>query len=166
MEFRTAAAEDSGLDAGSVDLVTVAQALHWFDIPKFFDEAARVLRRGGLLAIWSYARNRVDERCDPVIGRMFAEVEDYWPPERAIVESHYRDIELPFEELAVPAFDMTAEWHADDALGYFRTWSASQRYLRDRQRDPVAVIEEDLRDAWGGGQRTVTWPLALRVGRK
>lgn len=166
MEFRTAAAENSGLEAESVDLVTVAQALHWFDIPKFFAEAARVLRRGGLLAIWCYERNRVDDRCDPVIGRMFAEVEDYWPPERDIVENHYRDIELPFEEQAVPEFVMTAEWFVDNALGYFRTWSAAQRYLRDRQADPVAVIEADLRQVWGGEQRTVTWPLVLRVGRK
>jgi ubiquinone/menaquinone biosynthesis C-methylase UbiE len=166
VEFRTAAAEVSGLEAESVDLVTVAQALHWFDIPKFFAEAARVLRRGGLLATWCYERNRVDDRCDPVIGRMFAEVEDYWPPERDIVENHYRDIEMPFEEQAVPEFAMTAEWFVDNALGYFRTWSASQRYLRERQSDPVAVIEADLRQAWGAEQRKVTWPLVLRVGRK
>lgn len=166
VEFRTAPAEASGLDAGTVDLVTVAQALHWFDIPRFFTECERVLKPGGLLAVWCYERNRVDVRCDAVISRMFAEVEDYWPPERDLVENHYRDIDMPFDELPSPGFDMSAEWRVDDVLGYFRTWSASQRYLRERNADPVAVIESDLRQAWGDGPRTVSWPLTLRIGRK
>jgi hypothetical protein len=119
-----------------------------------------------MLSVWCYERNRVNDRCDPIIGRMFAEVEDYWPPERDIVENHYRDIVLPFEEIAAPGFDMTADWLVDDALGYFRTWSASQRYARDRQTDPVNVIETELRQAWGRDRRTVTWPLILRICRK
>ncbi len=166
LEFREAAAEHSGLDDGSVDLVTVAQALHWFDIANFFTEAQRVLRADGVLAFWCYARNRVNGDCDPIVSRMFAEVEGCWPPERAIVESHYRDIVMPFEELAAPSFDMSVLWTADDMVGYFRTWSASQRYLRERQADPVATIESDLRRAWGRERREVRWPLSLRLGRK
>ncbi len=166
LEFRQATAEHSGLDDGSVDLITVAQALHWFEIAKFFAEARRVLRTRGVLAFWCYARNRVNSDCDPIISRMFAEVEQFWPPERAIVESNYRDIEMPFEELAAPSFDMSVLWTADDMLGYFRTWSASQRYMREHQADPVATIESDLRLAWGPQRREVRWPLALRLGRK
>ena len=166
LEFRQATAEHSGLDASSVDLITVAQAMHWFDIANFFTEARRVLRIGGVLAFWCYARNRVNHDCDSIISRMFAEVEDFWPPERAIVENNYRDIEMPFEELAAPPFDMSVLWTADDILGYFRTWSASQRYMRELQADPVAKIEADLRLAWGPLRREVRWPLALRLGRK
>lgn len=125
-----------------------------------------MLKPGGVLAVWSYDRNRVDEQCDPVIDRMFAEVEDYWPPEREIVENHYRDIELPFAEMPSPVFHMVAHWQVDDILGYFRTWSASQRHVRDRGADPVAVIESDLRKAWGTEKRAVNWPLTLRIGRK
>lgn len=166
LEVRQATAEHSGLDDDSVDLVTVAQALHWFHIANFFTESRRVLRAGGVLAFWCYARNRVNSDCDPIISRMFAEVEDFWPPERAIVENHYRDIEMPFEELATPSFDMSVLWTADDMLGYFRTWSASQRYLHEHNADPVATIESDLRLAWGPERREVRWPLVLRVGRK
>ena len=166
VEFRTATAEASGLEPGSADLVTVAQALHWFDIPRFFVECERVLKPGGILAVWCYERNRVDSECNPLIDRMFAEVEDYWPPERAIVENRYRDIDLPFAELPSPVFDMRALWQVDEILGYFRTWSASQRYVRDRGTDPVAVIESGLRKAWGKEKRTVSWPLTLRIGRK
>ncbi len=166
LEFRQAPAEHSGLEKDSVDLITVAQALHWFDIANFFAESQRVLRTGGVLAVWCYTRNQVNSDCDPVISRMFAEVEDFWPAERAIVENNYRDIELPFEELAAPLFDMSVRWTADDMLGYFRTWSASQRYLRERQADPVAQIESDLKLAWGPQRREVRWPLTLRLSRK
>ena len=165
LEFRTAPAENSGLDDASVDLITVAQALHWFDMPAFFEEARRVLKTGGLLAVWCYERNRVDESCDRVISRMFAEVEDFWPPERDIVENHYRDIEMPFTELSVPRFDMTASWTVDDILGYFRTWSAARRYQRQRGTDPFLGLEGELRQAWGRQRREVRWPLTLRLGR-
>ena len=36
VEYRVAPAEDSGLPDASVDLVTVAQALHWFEFERFF----------------------------------------------------------------------------------------------------------------------------------
>ncbi len=166
LEYRQATAEHSGLDDGSVDLITVAQALHWFDIANFFKEASRVLCAGGVLGFWCYARNRVNSDCDPIISRMFAKVEDFWPPERAIVENQYRDISMPFEELVVPSFDMSVLWTADDMLGYFRTWSAAQRYLQQQHVDPVATIESDLRRAWGRERREVRWPLSLRLGRK
>lgn len=166
IEFREAPAEHSGLDEGSIDLITVAQALHWFDIEKFFAESRRVLRDGGIVAVWSYARNRVNSDCDPIVSRMFEEVEDFWPPERAIVENNYRDIDLPFTKLSAPLFEMSVSWTADDMLGYFRTWSASQRYLRERHADPVATIESALRLAWGSQRREVRWPLNLRLGRK
>jgi SAM-dependent methyltransferase len=166
VEFRQASAEDSGLAAESVDLITVAQALHWFDIPVFFEESRRVLKTAGLLAFWCYAGNQVDPDCDSVIGRLFAEVEDFWLPERALVESHYRDIESPFPELPAPAFEMSVNWSADDMLGYFHTWSATRRYMRERKTDPAAGIEADLRQAWGQGRRRVRWPLVLRLSRK
>ncbi len=166
LEFREASAERSGLEDESVDLITVAQALHWFDIDSFFRESRRVLCRGGILACWCYARNRVSSDCDPVISQMFAEVEDYWPPERAIVENNYQDVEMPFDELSAPSFEMSVSWTADDMLGYFRTWSASQRYVKERHADPVAKIETDLRLAWGSRRRNVRWPLTLRLGRK
>jgi ubiquinone/menaquinone biosynthesis C-methylase UbiE len=166
IEFRPALAEDSGLAADSVDLITVAQALHWFDMPAFFAETQRVLRSGGLLAIWCYAHHQVNKDCDRVISRMFAQVEDHWPAERAIVENHYRDIAMPFAELPVPEFSMSVMWKADDILAYFRTWSASQRYMRERKADPVATIAAELKDAWGAESREVRWPLILRLSRK
>lgn len=47
-------AEATGLPTGSVDLITVAQAFHWFDRAAFRQECQRLLRPGGRVAlIWN-----------------------------------------------------------------------------------------------------------------
>ncbi len=165
IDYRVAAAEQSGLAERSVDLITVSQALHWFDIDRFFEEAQRVLVPGGVLAAWSYALCRVDAACDAVIASLYESVDAWWPPERAIVEDGYRGIQLPMPAIAAPAFEMSAQWSAETMLGYLRTWSACQRSLRETGADPVDAIESGLRAAWGADVREVRWPLALLVGR-
>jgi SAM-dependent methyltransferase len=163
--YRVAQAEESGLPARSVDLVTVSQALHWFDIDRFLAEALRVLAPGGVLAAWSYALCSVDPAADSLILDFYKSIDEYWPPERRIVEEGYRGIEFPMAAIPAPDFEMAADWSADAMLGYLRTWSASQRFLKDRGVDPVDAIEEPLRAAWGYGERRVRWPLALKLGR-
>lgn len=166
IRFRVAAAEESGIDAGSVDLITVAQALHWFDIDRFFAEAIRVLKTGGILAVWSYERCTVSPECDKVIQKVFAETDDYWPPERKLVDNRYRDIEMPLPEVESDPFDMRLDWTADELSNYMRTWSGAQRYLKTTGRDAVGLFEPELRKVWGDRRREVCWPLTLKVGQK
>lgn len=167
IEYRVATAESSGLEGASVDLVTVAQALHWFDIPAFFAEARRVLKPGGIIAIWSYNLLTIDPAIDAVINHLYGPVLDnYWPPERRLVESDYRDIESPFRQVATPAFSMESHWTLDQLLGYLRTWSAVRRYQSERGIDPVIATAESLLPLWGERHtiRTIHWPMPLRVG--
>jgi len=166
VEFLVAPAEASALPSASVDLVTVAQALHWFNIERFFEEARRVLKDGGLLAYWSYYNCRVNPDVDEIVEAIFADVYDFWPPESELVENRYRDVTMPFREIAAGPFSMTTDWTAGDTLNYIRTWSAVRRYQASRGADPVEHYAEQLRLAWGDGRRTVDWPLVLRVGRK
>ncbi len=166
VEYRIAPAETSGLDAASIDLITVAQALHWFDIPGFFDEAQRVLTPGGVLAAWSYERCLVGPDCDQLINELYPDiVGPYWPPERKLVDDGYRSIELPMPSISSPEFAMKAHWGVEEMLGYLRTWSASQRYLKDRGSDPLVTIEDRLRTIWGQEKREVVWRLNIRIGR-
>ncbi|MFQ6006137.1 MAG: class I SAM-dependent methyltransferase, partial [Woeseia sp.] len=166
IDFRVAKAEQSGLDDDSTDLITVAQALHWFDITSFFDEVQRVLVSGGVLAVWSYRNCVVNPDCDALINELYAGVVgEYWPPERELVEGGYQSIELPMPSIAAPAVAMRVNWTVADMLGYLRTWSASQRYMQDHGADPVSIIEERLNDAWGGGRHEVSWPLNIKIGR-
>lgn len=167
--YHEAPAEASGLADATVDLVTVAQALHWFDRPRFYAEARRVLKPGGVLAVWTYGVQRLDTPAiDALVQHFYREtVGPYWPPERAWVESGYQQLEFPFAEWPAPAFAMTADWSLSQLLGYFASWSATGRYRQATGEDPVAGLAERLTPVWGdpAHPRTVTWPLAVRVGR-
>ncbi len=166
VRYRVATAEASGLENDTADLVTVGQALHWFDTARFFAEASRVLVAGGILAAWCYELCNVSPACDSAVERLYtAIVGPFWPKERRLIEERYAGIEFPGVELAAPSFEMTAQWTADDMLGYLRTWSACQRYRREHGEDPVERIEEELRRAWGSSRRAVRWPLTVRVAR-
>lgn len=164
--YRVAPAEKSGIPSASCDLVTVAQALHWFDFDRFNEECFRVLRPGGVVAAWSYGLARVSSGIDEIINDFYAgEIDPFWPEGRHYVENQYRDIPFPFAKITPPNFEMTLRWSADQTLAYLRTWSAVQRFKNQHDRDPVDRIAETLRTEWGPGDRTVTWPLTLLIGR-
>lgn len=168
IEYRVATAECSGLPDHSVDLVTVAQAAHWFDRPRFFAEVARVARPGSVVAIWMYNLMEADPAVNRLIWRLYSDiVGPFWPGDRVLIDTNYRSIEIPFPEFDSPAFEITADWSGDHLLGYLRTWSAVNRYVEAKGHDPVALIEPELVEAWGGRDviRTVRWPLRLRTAR-
>jgi SAM-dependent methyltransferase len=163
-----AAAEHSPLAARCVDLVVVAQALHWIERQAFYAEVRRVVTTGGAIVVWSYDLAILDE---PVLDATLREfyngtVGPYWPPERRLVEARYGGIEFPFNEVAVPAFAMTADWTLEDFLGYVGTWSAVIRYRAAHSSDPRPLLADQLQPRWGRLEvRRVQWPLVVRAGR-
>lgn len=160
--------EHCSLKDASADLVTVAQAYHWFDAPRFCAEAARVAKPGGVIAVWSYAESQVDAAVDVVFDGLNNErLDAYWPPEREHVRNRYRDLPFPFAPIDAPAFEMRCEWTLAQYLAYLRSWSASQRYAKETGRDAVAQVTRAMAQAWGDPEsvRTVSWPLTLKVGR-
>ena len=165
--YKVMPAEQSDLQAGSADLVTVAQALHWFDFDRFYAEVRRVLAPGGVIAAWTYGLNRVGPEIDRVVRRYYLEVVGpYWPPEREHVDKSYRTIPFPFDEIEPPAFRMRQQWRLHDLLGYLGTWSASKRYAEARGTDPTEEIRPVLEQLWTGDEeRSVEWPVHMRVGR-
>jgi SAM-dependent methyltransferase len=166
--YAAAPAERAPFRDSSIDLITVAQALHWFDFPAFFAEARRVLRPGGILAAWCYGNCNVTPAVDAVYARFYAEtVGPYWPPERAHIEDGYAAIPFPFVPLPCPGFAMEARWDLEEFLAYLETWSAVKYYRKDKGGDPVALVRGDMERAWGGGgeRKLITWPLTLKAGR-
>ncbi|MCE9624885.1 MAG: class I SAM-dependent methyltransferase, partial [Deltaproteobacteria bacterium] len=168
IEYWVASAEDSGLAAASVDLVTVAQAVHWFDFERFFAEVRRVLRPRGCLAIWGYHLLHCDPSVDPLLEDFYSRiVGPYWPPERHWVEEKYRTIPFPFEEIQAPEFSMQAEWNLEALLGYLGTWSAVQKFREAKGEDPIVALRRKIEAIWGDPSRVkaIHWPIFLRVGR-
>jgi SAM-dependent methyltransferase len=161
-------AEATSLPAQSVDLISVAQAFHWFDHPRFFAEVRRVARPGAVVAVYSYERTRVTPAVDAWFAHVYVDVlGHYWPPERRHVESGYRSLPFPFNELpSPPVFELHCDWRLPQYLAYLRSWSACQKYLTQHGHDPLAALEPALHDAWGDPAmvRAVHWPLNLRVG--
>jgi ubiquinone/menaquinone biosynthesis C-methylase UbiE len=166
VEYRVAPAENSGLESGTVDLIMVAQALHWFDLPRFYDEARRVLKPHGVLAASAYNLLTIAPAIDEVVNRYYFEVVGrFWPPERELVEK-FGQLPFPFPEIVAPAFEMIAQWNLAHLIGYLRSWSATQRFIAANDCDPLEIIAGDLGAAWGDAEQTrrVLWPLTLRVG--
>jgi len=151
----------------SASLVTAAQAVHWFDFDRFHAECRRVLVPGGLLAVWSYEKFRVDAAVDAVIDRFYTEVVgDYWPPERRYVAQGYRTLPFPWREEAAPAFRLETDWTLDETMGYLATWSAVQRCKDQLGRDPLPELRPQLAALWpSAGTRRLHWPIHLRIGR-
>ena len=150
----------------SVDLVTVAQAAHWFDMPAFHAEARRVLKPGGVVAIWGYGLTTVSPEIDPQIRHFYAAVVGpFWPPGREHLDNEYRTLPFPLAPVAAPEFAMAVTWDLAAFGDFVGTWSAVQRYRKARGEDPVPALLEALRPLWGAGPRVVRWPLYLRVGR-
>jgi SAM-dependent methyltransferase len=167
IHYRVAIAENCGLADRSADLVTVAQALHWLDLDRFYAEVRRVARPGAVIAAWTYSLADADPDVDPLVAAFYEEMEPWWPPERSHVEDGYSQLSFPFEPIEAPAFEIRESWPLERLLGYFSTWSGVNRCRRDTGHDPVIALGERLAEVWGepSRPRPVRWPLHLRVGR-
>lgn len=160
-------AEKTDFASHFFDLVMVAQAVHWFDFEKFYTEVRRTAKPDALLVVAGYGRIRISPELDAVIDHLYHEiVGPYWDKERRYIDEHYQTIPFPFEELTVPLFSNRFDWTVDHLIGYLHTWSAVKHYRQKLNSDPLALVEDDLKAAWGQTkQQTVQFPLLLRIGK-
>jgi len=169
IDYFVALAEQPPLQDETVDLLTIAQALHWLKHEAFFSQVQRVLKPGGIVAAWCYNLLEVDPAIDAALLKYYWDiVGPYWAPERRLLEAGYRTIPFPFDEWQPATFYMHADWNLSDLIGYLQTWSATQKFMRVKKEDPIARILPELSAAWGEPQniRHIQWPLYLRIGRK
>ncbi len=163
--YSVALAEHSGFADQYFDLITVGQALHWFDTTAFFKEVKRVMKPGGLLAVWGYSLLHVDEKIDPIMKDFYTkEVGPYWDKERRLVDEHYETIAFPFERIATPAFEFSFEWSLAELSGYLTTWSSVQKYIKANGVNPVEKLIEQIAPHWSA-KRKVSFPLFVVLGR-
>jgi SAM-dependent methyltransferase len=168
VEYAEAPAESSGLPDASVDLVTIAQALHWFDPDPFHAEVARVLKPEGIIAAWSYGMVMVDDAVNAVVDWFYRErVGRYWPAERSHIETRYAHLPFPYDEVDRGDGRTSAMLSRVQLTGYIGTWSAL-RHARDAEpTDPLLEFVARLADVWPGDERrAASWPIFARVGRR
>lgn len=161
-------AEHSALPASVVDLVTVAEAIHWFELEAFYAEVQRVLKPGGLLAVWGYHLAEIEPELDRVLATFYQDVlGPYWSPRMRLLNERYQTLPFPFEEVKPPALTMEADWDFAALLGFLESWSAVQKFIAVRDHHPVEAIQPELMALWGEPmqRRTVRWRLFFRVGR-
>lgn len=168
VEYRVAAAESSGLEPHSADLVTVAQALHWFAHDAFFAEVRRVTVSGGCVAAWSYGSCHAGADIESILREFEQDtLGAYWNPERRWVDERYQTIPFPFEDVPAPVLELRVAWTLSQLGRYLDSWSAVVKFRRVRGMDPVAPVLERIASHWGPSEQTrdIIWPLNIRVGR-
>jgi len=166
--YKVAAAENSDLETGSVDLLTVATAIHWIDLEKFYPEVRRVLKPGGVIAVWLYTDNNINEEIDKVSSYFAHEfVEPYWPLENKKVWTFEESVVFPFERIETPGFKIELKWSLKDYLSFLYTWSSTQAFIKQTGKDPIELVYEKFKKAWvdENTRRTVTWKLKIKAGR-
>jgi ubiquinone/menaquinone biosynthesis C-methylase UbiE len=169
ISYSVARAENSGIKARSLDLITVAQALHWFDITAFTSEVDRTLKEGGILAVWSYNLLTLQADIDEQVNYLYSKVlNKYWPAERRLVEQGYKTINFPYDELTTPRFSMSLNWSFAQLINYLSTWSAVKIYLSENKSNPIEIVQNKMLKLWGNPdtELTVNWPLTVRVWQK
>jgi SAM-dependent methyltransferase len=168
IKYAVAPAERTDIAPQSVDLIMVAQALHWFDHEKFYAEVRRVSQPRGIIAVSMYNLLYSEPEITAVVNEFYFDiVGPHWPPERKLIESEYRTIPFPFAEIKPPPLSLAAQWNLDELLGYLNTWSATQRFISQNGFNPLEKIADRLAGVWGDpeNKKRIEWPLHLRVGK-
>lgn len=168
VQYRVFSAEKADIADKSVDLITVAQALHWFHFDSFYSEVRRVAKKGAAIAAWTYGLHSVSPDVDRVTQRLYADVLGrYWPAEVKHIETGYASIPFPFPQIKAPSLKIELEWDLPEMAAYLYSWSSVQKYIEEQKRDPVEMLHKDFASAWGdhATKKKVTWQLHVKAGR-
>lgn len=164
--YQVSSAEKTAFRDHLFDLITVAQAIHWFDLNRFYSEVNRTAKRGALLAVWGYSSPAIDPDIDPLFQRFYSEeVGPYWDPARLLVEEHYKDLLFPFEQIHCPEFSIQEGWTLDRFVGYLSSWSATRKYILVRGVDPLPDFRRQLSLHWPADEvKRVAFPVFMKLG--
>ncbi len=167
IEYSLQPAEQTNFPDHHFDLITVAQAAHWFDFDRFNLEVRRILKPNGIIALFGYGLVNVDGEVGEIIKSFYWNItKPYWDSERDHIVQEYKTIPFPFEEIKdAPNFDIKKEMSLEELTGYIGTWSAVQHFKKANGYHPVDKLRDDLSKIWNEGKREVTFPTFVRLGR-
>lgn len=167
IKYSVEPAEHSSFANSTFDLITVAQAIHWFHFDAFYREVRRTLKPNGIIAVIGYPLFTIDHVIDEIILHFYSEtLHNCWDPERKYLDEMYATIPFPFPEIQTPPFKMEYKWSLDELTGFLNTWSAVQHYINRNEKNPVEDVRKELESIWKEDEKKeVSFPVILRVGR-
>ncbi|MEQ8424130.1 MAG: class I SAM-dependent methyltransferase [Cyclobacteriaceae bacterium] len=166
IQYHQFPAEQSTFADNTFDLVAVGQAIHWFDIDKFYVEVKRVAKPGAAVAMFGYNLVRFNSAFNELLDQFYREViYSYWETERKLVDSQYQTLSFPFKEIDAPDFKMPLSWSLQDLHGYITTWSAVQKFIRQNGVSPVDDFIKKVEPLWKHHRESVYFPVFLRLGK-
>lgn len=166
IEYKVAKAESTGLESKSVDLVTIATAVHWVDAALFYEEVRRVLNNTGVIAVWTYSTTTlINSEIDEVVNSFSERIlNDHWDDGIKKVWS-FDELEFPFEQIPSTDFYIKREWTYKDYINYIYTWSSVQKFIEVNNYNPAELLQNDLKNVWGNEKRDVLWTIKMKAGR-
>ncbi len=166
IRYQVSSAEQTPFADYTFDLVTVAQALHWFNVDAFHREVKRVAKPGAVIAEWGYGLVKISAEIDPILMDFYRNhVGPYWDPQRQYIDNQYTTLPFPFADVQQAEFVVRRNWSLERFLNYLRTWSAVRQYIHENEEDPVVALSAALKPVWGDEEREVQFPVFFRMGR-
>ncbi|MBD2755945.1 class I SAM-dependent methyltransferase [Spirosoma validum] len=166
IHYQISPAEQTPFADHTFDLITVAQAIHWFDVNAFHQEVRRVAKPGATLAEWGYGLVQLGPDLDPMMLDFYRNwIGPYWDPQRKYIDDAYATLPFPFADVQRAEFTIRRTWSLDRFLNYLRTWSAVRQYIHENEEDPTIRLREEFVQVWGDQERDMNFPVFLRVGR-
>ena len=161
-------AEKTDFDSNQFDLITIAQAIHWFDFEQFYKEVKRTAKKKAVICVVGYGRIKISEQIDEVITNFYTNIiGTYWDQERKYIDENYQTIPFPFNELKIPNFENRHNWTLDHLVGYLNTWSAVKHFIRKKGYNPIDKLQNVIKQYWKNEEKKeVKFPVLLRVGKK
>lgn len=164
--FYTKADEKTNFPDAHFDLITVAQAIHWFNISEFFKEVKRVAKKDAIIAVWGYSLPTLNPEVDKRLQEFYSKVVGpYWDKERRLIDAQYKTILFPYSEIRTPEFSLSLEWNLQEFQGYLSTWSSVQKYIQANQINPVESFMKEILPLWKSDRQNINFPLFLRLGK-
>ncbi|MEO0675806.1 MAG: methyltransferase domain-containing protein [Pseudomonadota bacterium] len=160
--YHQGAAHASGLAPASVDAITVATALHWFDFDLFWPEVTRVAAPGALFAAWTYQLPTGDHDVQThMLDPIMAVIDPYWSQRNRLSWQGYDRAwtGMPFATMAAPAFACDLTWTPRQLLAFIKSWSAYIRAVDDGHSNRLARLEATALAHLPDRPRALTMPL-------
>ena len=168
IEYRVSPSENSGIPDHSVNLITAASAVHWFNLPEFYREAKRVIAPEGVIAVWKYHVGYIEPPFNDLFLRFYRDIlSPYFSEGARLVDNRYADIVLPGKQIDSKNLFVSVKWKLSDMFNFIESWSGTQEYRKRNGENPVKLIDTDLRKLWGDPDKihTLRWPLFIKIAR-